>query len=211
LGCLFLGGLFFSLLLSWGSLGSRLFSSWGLSHRLEAVDLAGLVGARLVVRRGVVNISRGMVNNGLVDHWGSVVNGGLVNHWGGVVDRGLVDNWGSMVDGGLVDHWGRVVDRGLVDNWGSMVDGGLVDHWGRVVDRCGLVGRGWVNHWLVDGRLMNNWDRLDVGWLGCRLVWSRLVLIIVGLSLVGHISDIAIRAGTVGDDLDTAIRKVDPV
>jgi len=187
LGCLFLGGLFFSLLLSWGSLGSRLFSSWGLSHRLEAVDLAGLVGARLVVRRGVVNISRGMVNNGLVDHWGSVVNGGLVNHWGWVVDRGLVDNWGSMVDGGLVDHWGRVVDR------------------------CGLVGRGWVNHWLVDGRLMNNWDRLDVGWLGCRLVWSRLVLIIVGLSLVGHISDIAIRAGTVGDDLDTAIRKVDPV
>ena len=140
-----------------------------------------------MVRRGVVNVGGGMVNNGLVNHWGSVVDGGLVNHWGWVVDWGLVDNWGSMVDWGLVDHWGRVVNR------------------------CGLVGRGWVNHWLVDNRLVDNWDGLDIGWLGCRLVWSRLVLIIVGLSLVGHISDVTIRASAIGDDLDTAVRKVDPV
>ena len=132
-----------------------------------------------MVRRGVVNVGGGMVNNGLVNHWGSVVDGGLVNHWGWVVDWGLVDNWGSMVDWGLVDHWG----------W--------------VVNRCGLVGRGWVNHWLVDNRLVDNWDGLDVGWLGCRLVWSRLVLIIVGLSLIGHISDIAvISVGGVLDVLD---------
>ena len=140
-----------------------------------------------MVRRGVVNVGRGMVDNRLVDHWGSVVDGGLVNHWGWVVDWGLVDNWGSMVDWGLVDHWGRVVNR------------------------CGLVGRGRVNHWLVDNRLVDNWDGLDICRLGCRLVWSRLVLIIVGLTLVGHISYVAIRASAVGDDLDTAVREVDPV
>jgi len=103
----------------------------------------------------------------------------------GVVNGGVVD--GSVVDnGGGVVH-GSVVDGGMVDNGGS---------YNRLVGRSGgrLVGRG-------RGRL--------VGRFGCRGIG--LSLGVDWLSLVLNIGNISFRASTVGNNLYSAIRKVDSV
>jgi len=138
-------------------------------------------------------LNSGLLNNWLLS-WGSLslnLSSGGLSHWDEAVGPlgrgggGLVVSRGGMVDWCVVNG-GGVVDGGMVDNGLGMVDWG-----GLVVDRLG--------------------GRLVVDGLGSRLVGSGLVLVVVGLALVFHISDIAIGAGAVGDDLDTAVRKVDPV
>ena len=68
--------------------------------------------------------------------------------------------------------------------------------------RSGLVGGGWL--------VGRSWGWL-VGWSRCGVVWLGLVFGILGLTLVFHISNIAVWASAVGDNLDTAVGKVHPV
>jgi hypothetical protein len=138
-------------------------------------------------------LNSGLLNNWLLS-WGSLslnLRSGGLSHWDeavGPLGRGR---------GGLVVSRGGVVDWGMVDG-GGVVDGGVVDNGLGVVDWGGLVVDGFGGRLVVDG-------------LGSRLVRSRLVLVIVSLALVFHVSNIAIGASAVSDDLDTAVGKVDPV
>ena len=136
---------------------------------------------------------------------GGLLNNGLLS-WGGLslnLSSGGLSHWDEAVGplgrcrGGLVVSGSGVIDWCVV-NWGSVVDGGVVYNGLGVIDWGGLVVDGLGGRLVVDG-------------LGSGLVGSGLVLVIVGLALVLHVSDIAIGASAVGDDLDTAIGKVDPV
>jgi len=107
---------------------------------------------------------------------------------------------------------GLVVDRGSVINRGGMINRG-VDNW--LGNNHGLVGGGGNNHRLVGGggnnhRLDNlhHWGRLVGRGRGRHI---RLGIRVSSHTLILDISNIALRASSVGDNLDTAVRKVDTV
>lgn len=148
-------------------------------------------------------------------NWGSLVGsrGRLVRSWGRLVwswsrciyNRSrLVGSWG-----GLVRSWGRCIhNRGrLVWSWGR-----FVGSWGRDnLNNRGRLVRSWGSDNLDNrsrGRLVWGWGRL-ISWGWGRFVRSSLG--IDSLTLVLHISNIALRTSSVCDNLDTAIRKVDSV
>ena len=154
----------------------------------------------------------------MVSSWLVVDRGGVVDG-GSMVDRGrLVRGRGNLHHGSrFVRSWGRFVwGRGWgIDNRGGFVWcwGRFVWSWGRFVWGWGgfVWGWGWDNlHHRDGGRLVRCWGR---GGLVC-WGWGGLVglhLSIDSLSLILDISNITFRSSRVGHNLDTAIRKVDPV
>merc|ERR1719431_2491673 len=88
----------------------------------------------------------------------------------------------------LVDRDGGISwCRGSMVDWGSMVDRGR----GRMVYRCSMVD--WGRGRMVD---RGRGSRVGGGVFGG-----------LGLTGIGHISDIAILGGSVDDSLSTAVRK----
>ena len=124
---------------------------------------------------------------------------------GRVVDHGssVVDNGGSMVDdrSGVVDNRG-MVDKRSVESWGNggrSHDRGNPDSRGGGSNRSNLDDRGRGG----DNRSSSNLD--ERGSLHCRLRRED------GFALVGDGSVVALGSCGVGDDLNSAVGKVDPV
>merc|ERR1719435_668574 len=107
---------------------------------------------------------------------------------------------------------GLAVDRGSVISRSGMINRG-VDNWlghnHRLVGSGGniprLVGGGGNNHRLDN---LHHWGRLVGRGRGRHI---RLGIRVSSHTLILDISNIALRASSVGDNLDTAVRKVDTV
>lgn len=158
-----------------------------------------------------------MVASWLVVDWGGVVDGGRVVNWGRLVrSRGRLVGWDrDNLNNWLVWSWGRCIhNRGRsVWGWGRPVCWGWDNNW--LVWSWGRDNNGFVWSWGRDnlnnrkwGRLVWSWGRL-ISWWRSWFVGSNLG--IDSLALVFHISDIALRSSSVGDNLNTTIGKVDSV
>ena len=201
-----------------GSLGSLnrlgcLGRCWLLKNFL--LDLDGLGGASLLLNRqhlGLVSCHHSVAvflwAVGLVDRGALVARGGI---GGGVHHRGVVGH-------SVVDHRSMVDQRGMVDNRGMMDDRGVVDDRGVGAGSRG-IGRGNGGRGHNSGNL-DNWSRGNnrgnpnhrgsVGGRGS-LVSRGGLLGEDCLALVGDGRVVALGPGSVGDDLDSAVGKVDTV
>lgn len=150
---------------------------------------------------------------GWVHRRGMVAGGGIgggVDHRG-VHDRSVVDQRSSMVDNrGMVDHRSMVDNRGVVDNrsrgigrgnWGRGHSRGDLDNWSRGNNR------GNPNH---RGRSSDNGSSRNLDKRG-RFVARGRLLREDCFALVGDGCVVALGSGSVGDDLDSAVGKVDAV
>merc|ERR550525_769571 len=202
LGLLNLDGLLhlFHNLLNWG-LGSLdglrcLGRSWLLKNCLLNLNCLGSTslllsrgGGLLLLGHHGVAVLLGAVRR---VHWRGTVAGGGVG--GSVHHRGVADQRCSVVDnGGVVNDRGRGIGRGN--------GGGNLDNWSRGSNRRNLNHRGRSNN----NRGSCNLDERSSLVSRCRLRW------VLCLSLVGDGSVVSLRPGSVGDDLDTAVGKVDAI
>ena len=196
---------------------SGLGRCWLLENSL--LDLDGLGGTGLLLNGQHLRLVGG--NHGVAVllgavgrvHWGGVValdapvvnmgNSSMVDHRSVVDDRGMVDHGSSVVDdrGGVVDNRG-MVDKRSVESWGNggrSHDRGNPDNRGGGSNRSNLDDRGRGG----DNRSSSNLD--ERGSLHCRLRRED------GFALVGDGSVVALGSCGVGDDLNSAVGKVDAV
>merc|ERR550532_1174790 len=177
---------------SLGSLNNRLgcLGRCGLLKNF-LLDLDGLGGASLLLNRqhlGLLSLHHSVaVFLGAVCcvHRGALITGGGIG--GGVHHRSMVDQRGMVDNGGMVDNRSRGIGRGNggsgdLDNWSRGNNRGNPNHRGR----CNLDQRG-------------------------SLVSSSRQVGVDSLALVGDGRVVALGPGSVGDDLDSAVGKVDTV